>query len=393
MRKKTGFTLIELLVVMVIIALLIGLLLPALSRAKEEARKTQCRSNMRQIGMALAMYGNDNGGYTPAHYGPDYLWDNPGGGWSYYNGSRRDVKFGVINPRMQFNNALLVGNVVPWDIGQATRGMPNALGLLYVGGYLTQKGGVVLYCPSNSSRYVTNRQDNVTYAVPIGMSIHATSEYDKSEPFWTSKGQIRRGNMNGLGDPAMTNAWEWFGGWDNYCWPSYATGWSDGRWYNESQQGICHVLSNYSLRFWSDATQMTTAFRTDYWFPNAVKSEQYGKRTIVSDLMWPVGAVFDPVHEIWDARYGSGPGTLNSHRDTIMGEAQRFLIQNHEASYNLLFQDGAVKTFSDASHNVVWTYILTKHGSYNYYDPPGTPVDKQDRAIWMALFDTAYQAD
>jgi len=49
---------------MVIIALLIGLLLPALSRAKEEARKTQCRSNLRQIGLAMQMYANDNSGYA-----------------------------------------------------------------------------------------------------------------------------------------------------------------------------------------------------------------------------------------------------------------------------------------------------------------------------------------
>ena len=65
-NQRGGFTLIELLVVMVIIALLVGLLLPALGRAREEARKTQCRSNLRQIGLAMTMYANDNQGHTPS---------------------------------------------------------------------------------------------------------------------------------------------------------------------------------------------------------------------------------------------------------------------------------------------------------------------------------------
>ena len=93
-RLRAAFTLIELLVVIAIIAILAALLLPALSRSKQKAQRAACVSNLKQIGLAFAMYLDSNhdqfadrrdlksslpGGYHPWSTWPP---SDPRGGWA-----------------------------------------------------------------------------------------------------------------------------------------------------------------------------------------------------------------------------------------------------------------------------------------------------------------------
>lgn len=107
--RQRGFTLIELLVVIAIIAILIALLLPAIQQAREAARRTHCKNNLKQIGLALHNYLDVHSAFPPSYCVVPGVTTTVGGQWS---------AFARILPYLEQAN---LQNLINWNVNYATQ--------------------------------------------------------------------------------------------------------------------------------------------------------------------------------------------------------------------------------------------------------------------------------
>ena len=110
MSRKRAFTLVELLVVIGIIAILIAIIMPALNRARENARRTRCLSNMRQLSMAWTMYVQNNRGKLPGSNTGDPKTDPKFHDWVAIGDTEDSLKLGMLWPYIQSTEAFLCPN-------------------------------------------------------------------------------------------------------------------------------------------------------------------------------------------------------------------------------------------------------------------------------------------
>jgi len=196
-RRPVGFTLIELLVVISIIAVLMALLLPSVQQAREAARRTQCRNNLKQIGLALANYEGVHQMLPAAMINPGRLDSFP----FYSDGNRvlNTTGWALMLPYLDQANVYSKYDFNQCSSSSAYGGMPvagsDAANSLIAGTPIpilqcptdVSAGEVSTFAPGTTHLYSRNNARRISY-------LFATGRYTDWDVIWPeTAGDIRRG--------------------------------------------------------------------------------------------------------------------------------------------------------------------------------------------------------
>ncbi len=370
--ERAAFTLIELLVVVAIIAILAAMLLPALSAAREKARRASCASNLRQIGLAWTAYTGDFGGYVPSWTGwrpADYDWCAPAGcdcwtgltagyGYSPANNNLKN-HYGLCSPSVVYAGKEGTGqayvttygsttgvqgaywrqiggayqNTLPFTAGNMNNA-PTGLGMLLTSGYLSDAR--TLYCPSSDG-------------APSGLHYEG----------WAT------GSATEHESPGRISAWRTVGGYNGAA--LIYGGWGPVATRNSSREDYRQniVMCNYAYRAtptavysgWhvaqdgKDVTRLPGAkprqnMRIGQPIFRSVREQ--AARALVSDA-WDKGYQRDGLNrDVTALGIVSTDGVAGSRRMAGMG------VAGHRTACHVLYGDGHTATFGDPQEGLVW---------------------------------------
>jgi prepilin-type N-terminal cleavage/methylation domain-containing protein/prepilin-type processing-associated H-X9-DG protein len=341
-RAAAGFTLIELLVVISIIAILTALLLPAVQMAREAARRTQCRNNLKQIGLAMQNYHATHEVF-PFGKGLDYR--------NYFPGI-------PVYPRWSTHSLILPGleyaslyNAINFSFPPETPGM----------------GGVVNFMPAYQN---PNRVNAVECRTPIEMFLCP------SDPAPTTNSESWPGQNNYAGNQ---------GGW--LCDRSDQGGGPNDNSPSEKQTGVLYYLSRVRVGDIIDGTSQTAMFseklrgdgspdpRTDmYIIPH--QTSLAATYETCSNLNVTTAT---PLTSKWGWSWVMGENCCTTYnhvatpnRNTCGGTGFPGTMTNmamqvppssrHPGGVNVLMCDGAVRFIDDNVELEIWRALGTRNG-------------------------------